>query len=424
MLTVVLALSLQFGEKPLMKDFIGLNVHTVLFKPELYRPVASVLRDYHGVDWDLGDSPANAASFPMSKNGVNWNDLYGKWTQMGYKIDVTAQFEQFAPEKWTDIPKQAFDYGQAFASYYGPSGKHPYVTSFEIGNEPQKYNNDQYRAIFENMAKGLRKGDPKMLISTCAVAVGDSDQWSKNIDSLKGLDSLYDILNIHSYAMAEGWPTWRRSYPEDPKINFLKQIQSLIDWRNKNISYKPVWLTEFGWDSSTKKPPAEGDAGKWVGNTDKEQARYIVRAFLTLSAMDVERAYLYWFNDDDQPSLHAASGLTRKYEPKPSFHAMSHLSKTLGDYQFDKIVIQRTEDLYVYQFRKGKTNELIWAAWSPTAGERTTEVSLPKPNSGRITTGEEMPLSNVAPKSIPINSTKQGTVTIKVTGSPIYLKIR
>ncbi len=44
--------------RPLLRDFIGLNVHTVQFKPELYRPVARLVRDYHGFQWDVGDDSA------------------------------------------------------------------------------------------------------------------------------------------------------------------------------------------------------------------------------------------------------------------------------------------------------------------------------------------------------------------------------
>lgn len=406
-----------------MKDFIGLNVHTVLFKPDLYRPVANLLRDYHGLDWDLGNSPANATTFPRAKNGVNWDDLYGNWSKLGYKIDVTGQFEQYAPEKWTDIPTQASAYGEAFARYYGPSGKHPYVSSFEIGNEPQKYTKEQYRSIFKNMAKGLRKGDPKLQISTCAVAVGDDDQWSKNIECVKGLEDLYDILNVHSYAIAEGWPTWRRSYPEDPKINFLKQIQNVVAWRNKNISWKPIWLTEFGWDSSTQKPPPTGDGSKWVGNTDVEQARYIVRAFLVLAAMDIERAYLYWFNDDDQPSLHASSGLTRKYQPKPSFYAVAHLLKTLGNYRFRRAVIQREDDVYEYEFQVSGGKDLILAVWMPTGANRSQEVTLPWPG-GTIEKVEEMPLSGAPPRSVSYKYNKTRNLQVTVSESPIFLWVR
>ena len=35
---------------PLMRDFIGLNGHTVQFKPDLYRPLSGVVRDYHPVE--------------------------------------------------------------------------------------------------------------------------------------------------------------------------------------------------------------------------------------------------------------------------------------------------------------------------------------------------------------------------------------
>lgn len=37
---------------PLMRDLMGLNPHTVLFRPEVYQPVAVHLRDYHGMKWE------------------------------------------------------------------------------------------------------------------------------------------------------------------------------------------------------------------------------------------------------------------------------------------------------------------------------------------------------------------------------------
>ena len=39
-------------------------------------------------------------------------------------------------------------------------------------------------------------------------------KFEKPVACVKGLESLYDVVNIHTYAVAEGWPTWRRSYPE------------------------------------------------------------------------------------------------------------------------------------------------------------------------------------------------------------------
>jgi hypothetical protein len=79
---------------------------------------------------------------------------------------------------------------------------------------------------------------------------------------------------------------------------------------------KEVWVTEFGWDASTKTQAKTGDFAKWDGNvSDEKQAQYLVRAFLVFAAMDVNRAYLYFFNDADEPSFHASSGITRNFQP-------------------------------------------------------------------------------------------------------------
>ena len=41
-------------KKALFRDFMGLNVHSIGFKPELYKPVCRLVRDYHPMVWDLG----------------------------------------------------------------------------------------------------------------------------------------------------------------------------------------------------------------------------------------------------------------------------------------------------------------------------------------------------------------------------------
>jgi hypothetical protein len=38
---------------PLFRDFMGLNVHTVLVKPNVYKPVCRQLRGYHSLDWNI-----------------------------------------------------------------------------------------------------------------------------------------------------------------------------------------------------------------------------------------------------------------------------------------------------------------------------------------------------------------------------------
>src|SRR5436305_783410 len=86
--------------------------------------------------------------------------------------------------------------GEHFAQAFGPSSRSPLVTSAEVGNEPSKYSEAQYRAIFEAMARGLRAGDPKLKIATCAVMTGKPDEWSKPMTAIAGLEDLYDVVNV------------------------------------------------------------------------------------------------------------------------------------------------------------------------------------------------------------------------------------
>jgi hypothetical protein len=348
-----------------MRDFIGLNTHTVQFRPELYKPIAKLIRNYHPVDWDLAGDPSNSTTFPKARNGVDWSSLYGDWKKHGFRIEASAMFESIKPDKWTDIPQQALAYGESFSRHFGPSGPNKLIEAIEIGNEPVEFSDEKYRLLFESMAKGIRKGDPEMLVAPCAVAFGSGDKYSKNIEMLKGLDQLYDVLNVHSYAFAEQWPTWRRSYPEDPSINYLGQIQKVIDWRNKNAPGKNIWLTEFGYDASTKTPPNTGDFSKWVDVSDEEQAIYIVRSYLLFAKMGIDRAYLFWFNDEDLPQLHGSSGITRNYRPKPSYYALAHLQEVLGGYAFKRVIRENPSTYFHYRFVKPGTKDTVDVVWKP-----------------------------------------------------------
>ena len=94
--------------------------------------------------------------------------------------------------------------------------------------------------------------------------------------------------------------------------------------------------------------------------------------------MGVDRAYIYFFNDADEPQLHAASGLTRNYVPKPAFHAVAHLQRALGEYRFARVIAQEPEKLMPTSSATGGngTSE-IWAVWSPTGSNRQAEAILP-----------------------------------------------
>jgi len=165
----------------------------------------------------------------------------------------------------------------------------------------------------------------------------------------------------------------------------------------------------------------------WRGVTDLQQAQYLIRSFLLFSSMKVDRAYLYFFDDKDEPQVHGSSGITRNGKPKPSFYAVSQLYQTLGDYRFSRIVPKNSQ-LYLFEFSQEKNRDkFCWVAWSPTGfrsdqevkkNHRATEITLvdlpSKPDRmlAMQTSGDS------APKDFVYTS---GSITFELSESPVYL---
>ena len=405
---------------PLFRNFMGLNGHTVQFRPGLYRPTAGLVRDYHPVEWDLGHDSDYEPPFPFARNRVDWSQVYSSWRKEGWQTDACLMFETLPRPEWKDLASDTRKYAERFARAFGPS-KGGLVDTAEIGNEPGKFSDAEYRVVFENMARGLKAGDPRLRIATCALTTGKSHEYAKSVECIEGLENLCDVLNIHTYAQLEGWPTWRRSFPEDPQLkDYLPDVRGLCDWRDRHAPGKQVWITEFGYDASSRKPNPDTEFKRWSGVTEIQQAQWIVRSWLIFAAMPVERAYLFFFNDDDAPQVHGSSGLTRRFEPKPSFFAVAHLQKTLGDYRFSRRVLERQDESLIYEFaHESDSARRIWVAWCPTGEGRTTSLQLPS-FEGEIEKTERMPLKSGEALPEKIGEDRR----VQLTESPLYLFVR
>src|SRR5208282_6710638 len=97
------------------------------------------------------------------------------------------------------------------------------------------------------------------------------------------------------------------------------------------------------------------------------------------------------FNDEDQPRLHASAGITRHFQPKPSFHALAHLQRLLGEYRFQRVVTDQPGQLRVQAYRND-SKKCVLAVWSPSGDSRhfiTTLDHVP----GRLLDAQRMPLT-------------------------------
>ena len=101
-----------------------------------------------------------------------------------------------------------------------------------------------------------------------------------------------------------------------------------------------IWVTEFGWDSCSENAMSRRKDWfqklNWEAVSDLQQEQYLVRSVLLFMSKPVDRAYIILYNDEDAPSVHGASGLTRNFEPKPSYWALAQMQELLGDFRFSK----------------------------------------------------------------------------------------
>ncbi len=421
MLCLLCSLTLQASSKPpspTFGEFFGINTHTIQFKPDLYKGICRQVRNYHPVDWDVAGDPANPPVFPKTRNGMDWQAIYEPWFKGGWRTEVSLMFES-VPKPWS--ASQAEAYGAAFGSYFGPKG---WIEAVEVGNEPGKVSDADYTLIFGSMAKGIKRTAPRIKTASCAVRVGPSGDYHKTVDTLLPHLSLVDVLTLHTYSELEPWPTFKRSFPEDPKAVFLQPVKDLIQWRDRHLPGKPIWVTEFGWDSSTKSPDPKSDWARWMGNTDQQQADWLARGALELWRLGVERAYQFWFNDEDQPSMHGSSGLTRNYQPKPSFYALQVLMTELKDWKYQSDVVRKEGQVFAIKLSgPGAKSQRKWVAWVPTHEGAKSKVTLPlgAARNSRLTAVRlSHGLREAGPEKLTINS--DGSVSLMLSGTPPIIR--
>ncbi len=280
---------------PLMRDFIGINGHTVQFKPDLYQPVCRLVRDYHPVAWDLGENTSELPPFPFARNRVDWSQVYGSWRTKGWNIDACLMFESVKQADWKNVESDAEAYGKAFAQEFGPSGKHKLVDSVEIGNEPGKWSDADYTIMFRAMAEGIRAGDPNLKIVTCNLTTGKSGEYEKSVECVEKSPELFDVLNLHTYAQLEGWPTWRRSFPEDPKLATLSPgCDGALSVAGRTRAGQ-AGLDHGIWLRQQHKATGQNRRFCQMDRRDRHAAGAMARAFTAGVLRDAGRTRLYLF---------------------------------------------------------------------------------------------------------------------------------
>jgi hypothetical protein len=133
-----------------------------------------------------------------------------------------------------------------------------------------------------------------------------------------------DVLNVHSYSNNIGGQGASR-IGISPEADRLKdRLKELVDYRNRYLPGKELWLSEFGYDTH----PASVQRAPAIGATSEEevQARWLARSFLAIAAAGFDRAAQYMLRDvsPESTTKYDTSGLvTQKGEWKPKHRGIT-----------------------------------------------------------------------------------------------------
>ncbi|MCF8244562.1 MAG: discoidin domain-containing protein [Saprospiraceae bacterium] len=348
--------------------------------PYRFKPVASHLRNYHDLSWDL-KSPSDPIDFDkMAKGGgtpvtewLNWDREYKAWHEgAAMNVQASLQFYKFRPEDWKNPREDGRRYAEAFTRHFGTKKGNGLICSIEAGNEPWHYPAEVYREILLGMAEGARAGDPTIEVFPCALQAVDPlaekyGQWKNYIGDriTEQTAKLLDGINIHCYSYVSEKNGKRRAvHPEHANSTFWEMLNA-IRWRNQNMPGKKIYLSEWGWDSDG----AGEDCTHDECVSEQAAANYAVRGALIAARLGIDRATWFFHANDKAPSsLYSRSGLLGSantgFAKKKTFFALQSLVASLGDKYFYSVV-REDETAWVYRFgdADGKVTHLV--AWRP-----------------------------------------------------------
>ncbi len=276
---------------------------------------------------------------------------------------------------------------------------------------------------------GIKNADPNIKVAMSGLAgigtryIKTMCFWLRNnrADGSIGMDA----FNVHTYCRTvithNGYGIEIGISPE--AADLAGQLKGILDFRDKYYPDKEVWLTEFGWDTN-QSYLTEGSAHAYGPYTGRQvQAMWLVRSYLILSSIGVDRAAMYMASDvgKEETSIgkYGTSGvLTSGGEKKDSYFYIYTLKNTMGDMYFVERVESGNEDVWIYKYENGK-GKTCYALWCPTSDNVRVDGFALNVGAGNVTLTEMAygERSGVSTALTPAN----GIVNVNVSECPILV---
>jgi hypothetical protein len=288
------------------------------------------------------------------------------------------------------------------------------VNDFEIWNEPANFSFGQQYAghrdgkpawvpPFVEMTKkagaAIRAVHPDANVVLCA-----EDCWPHiQAELAEGIGTAGNVIAIHPYC--HGQPRPEREWFFRDGGRELRQLSKA------NGGPSRIVITEAGWTTYEGKMEFLAVAGGYPRSSPMQQARYLVRMFLSARAAGVYYATQYDFQDDGPNPNYTEHhfGLTRPdYSPKPSLMAVAAMTRLVGQRKFVRDIAPDPAVARAYVFDEG--GHAVICAY---AIEKDVPLVLPV-GVDRLEKADLM--GNRVPLSAP-----NGRVTLNLTEEPVYL---
>ncbi|MGO9838003.1 MAG: hypothetical protein ACLP1X_27795 [Polyangiaceae bacterium] len=242
------------------------------------------------------------------------------------------------------------------------------------------YDGDQSRL---GTTIGVKNADPnaKLVMGGLSGAYGGSETWVQSITTFldaartwstsnRGGSFPADVINVHYYSFGPGAPAPALS-PENDDVE--SKLAAVVAYRDQNLPGKPVWWTEFGYDTYVNSPlhaPALGSNTAFI-----VQGQWLVRDLLAALAAGVDRATLFELDDTCTPPATACNtqfatcGLLAETTsaPKPSWYFLATFRARLQSMVYAGSPVSGQSDVKIAQFTDTKSSGGALVVWAPTS---------------------------------------------------------
>ncbi len=378
--------------------WLGNNDNDNPYPQTLYTPN---IPDF-GWDWDSffsGLQAMGVSGFPAVQGGASWVNSSAVPPAEGsptaaksYIAHGDTMFQIAARWGSVKVPdaELKLESGQARSSGLGT------VQYFEDFNEEDNakgftgdvfaamasadYDGDQSRL---GTTIGVKNADPnaKLVMGGLSGAYGSGDTWINSITKFldaartwstanRGGSFPADVINVHYYSFGPGSPKPALS-PEDDQVQ--AKLAAVVAYRDQNLPGKPVWWTEFGYDTYVNSPlhaPALGSNSAFI-----VQGQWLVRDLLAALAAGIERATLFELDDTCTPpasacdTQFATAGLLADpgSAPKPAWYFLATFRARLQTMVYAGAPPSGQPDVSIAQFKDTKSNGGALVVWAPTS---------------------------------------------------------